>query len=272
MEIKDKVIIVTGAANGIGEALCRRFVQEKADAVVMTDIEGDRLKGVADELGALAITVDVRKESDIIHAVEETENRFGRVDLFCSNAGVGDADVPGWTAASSPNEIWQKQWEIHVMSHVYAARAVLPGMIKRGEGYLLNTSSAAGLLNQIGCAAYSATKHAAVGYAESLAITHGSDGIRVSVLCPQAVRTRLVEDSEEGSAAVDGTMEPEDVAECVVQALAEERFMILPHEEVATYFQRKASDYGRWINGMQRLKEKVLPYMIEQMKKKFSGS
>jgi NAD(P)-dependent dehydrogenase (short-subunit alcohol dehydrogenase family) len=174
----------------------------------MTDFEEERLKSVADELGALAIKVDVSKESDIIHAVKETEKQFGRVDLFCSNAGISDADVPGWTAASSPDNVWQKQWEVHVMAHVYAARAVLPGMIERGKGYLLNTASAAGLLNQIGCAAYSTTKHAAVGFAESLAITHGSDGIKVSVICPQAVKTRMIETSEEGSASVDGVLSP----------------------------------------------------------------
>lgn len=272
MHIKDKVIIVTGAANGIGEALCRRFVQENARAVVMTDIDQDRLDTIATELGALGIKADVTKESDIINAVKETETRFGTVDLFCSNAGIIMSDEPDWTAASSPNTVWQKAWEVHVMAHVYAARAVLPSMIKRGSGYFLNTASAAGLLNQIGSAPYSVTKHAAIGFAESLAITHGSDGIKVSVLCPQAVRTQMVADAEDGSASIDGILEPEDVAEYTVQGLAEEKFLILPHPKVETYFQRKASDYDRWIKGMQRLKENVLPYMIEQTKKKNKGS
>ena len=267
MQIKDKVIVVTGGANGIGEAMCRRFVQEKARAVVVSDIDADRVNNVAEELGAIGIQADVTVESDIIRVVEKTIKEAGPIDLFCSNAGIISNDAPGWTAASCDNGTWQKSWEIHVMAHVYAARAVLPGMIERGKGYLLNTSSAAGLLNQIGSGPYSATKHAAVGFAESLAITHLSDGIKVSVLCPQAVRTRMVEGSEDGSASVDGIMEPEDLVEHLIQGLEKEIFMILPHPEVKTYFQRKASDYDRWIKGMARLKESMLPYMIEQEKK-----
>jgi NAD(P)-dependent dehydrogenase (short-subunit alcohol dehydrogenase family) len=261
MHVKDKVIVVTGGANGIGEALCRRFVKEGARAVVAADLDEERVKTVASELGIMGIKVDVAKEADIVNLVETTEKQIGPIDLFCSNAGIISSDAPGWTAASADNTIWQKSWEIHVMAHVYAARAVLPYMIARGEGYLLNTSSAAGLLNQIGSAPYSTTKHAAIGFAEALAITHGDDGIKVSVLCPQAVRTQMVAGSEGGSAAVDGIMEPEDVAECVVQGLAEETFLILPHPEVKTYYQRKASDYNRWINGMRRFAQKIIPYM-----------
>ncbi len=257
MRVKDKVIVVTGGANGIGEALCRRFVKDEARAVVVVDIDEQRVKTVADELGSLGIKADVTVESDIINVVEKTETQFGPIDLFCSNAGIISTDAPDWTAASCSNEIWQKSWEIHVMGHVYAARAVLPGMIKRGQGYLLNTASAAGLLNQIGSAPYSVTKHAAIGFAESLAITHGDDGIKISVLCPQAVRTQMTIGAEGSSASVDGIMEPEEVAECVIQGLAEETFLILPHKEVKTYYQRKASDYDRWIAGMRRLRQKV---------------
>ncbi len=267
MQIKDKVIVVTGGANGIGEAMCRRFVKEKARAVVVTDIDEKRVKEVASELSCFGIRADVTVESDIIDVVEKTEKEVGPIDLFCSNAGIISSDAPGWTAASSDNRIWQKSWEIHVMAHVYAARAVLPGMIERKEGYLLNTSSAAGLLNQIGSAPYSVTKHAAVGFAESLAITHQCDGIKVSVLCPQAVRTQMVKGGEDGSASVDGIMEPDDVVECVIQGLAEETFLILPHPEVKTYYQRKASDYDRWLKGMARLKDNVLPYMVKQEKR-----
>ena len=257
MQVKDKVIVVTGGANGIGEALCHRFVKEEARAVVVADIDAERVKTVADELDVLGVRTDVTSETDIVNLVKQTEKAFGPIDLFCSNAGIISDDSPDWTAASSPNDIWQKSWEIHVMAHVYAARAVLPGMIARQEGYLLNVASAAGLLNQIGSAPYSATKHAAVGYAEALAITHGNDGIKVSVVCPQAVRTQMVKGAEDGSASVDGILEPADVAESVIQGLAEESFLILPHPEVKTYFQRKASDYDRWIKGMARLRNKL---------------
>ena len=263
MQVKDKIIVVTGGANGIGEAMCRRFLQEEARAVVAADLDEERLKTVASELGIPGIKVDVTNESDIVNLVGTTEKQIGPIDLFCSNAGIISTDAPGWTAASADNTIWQKSWEIHVMAHVYAARAVLPGMTARGKGYLLNTSSAAGLLNQIGSAPYSVTKHAAIGFAEALAITHGDDGIKVSVLCPQAVNTRMVGGAEGGSAAVDGILEPEDVAECVIQGLAEETFLILPHPTVKTYYQRKASDYDRWINGMCRFARKIIPYMKE---------
>jgi len=259
MQVKDKVVVVTGGANGIGEAMCRRFTAEKARAVVVTDIDAERVQIVANELGAFGLRADVTVESDLVDVVEQTENRFGPIDLFCSNAGIISTDEPDWLATSCPNALWQKSWEVHVMAHVYAARAVLPGMIARGSGYLLNTASAAGLLNQVGSAAYSVTKHAAVGFSEALAITHSHQGIRVSVLCPQAVRTRMVAGHEEGSASVDGMLEPEQVAACVIQGLAEEKFLIMPHPEVQTYYQRKASDYDRWLSGMNRLRQKLVP-------------
>ena len=257
MRVEGKVAVVTGGANGIGEALGRRFVKEGARGVALADIDGEKVKTVADELGALGIQADVTAEADIVNLVKQTEKAFGPIDLFCSNAGIISSDAPDFTAASAPNDVWQKSWEIHVMAHVYAARAVLPGMVQRGEGYLLNVASAAGLLNQIGSAPYSATKHAAVGYAEALAITHGGDGIKVSVVCPQAVRTQMVQGNEDGSASVDGIIAPEDVAESVIQGLAKEIFLILPHPEVKTYYQRKASDYDRWISGMVRFRDKV---------------
>ena len=257
MQIKDKVIVVTGGANGIGEALGRRFKKEGARGVALADIDGERVKTVAGELDALGLQADVTAEADIVNVVEKTEKALGPIDLFCSNAGIISSDAPGWTAASAPDEVWQKSWEIHVMAHVYAARAVLPGMIERGAGYLLNVASAAGLLNQIGSAPYSVTKHAAVGYAEALAITHASDNIKVSVVCPQAVRTQMVAGNEDGSASVDGIIEPGDVAESVIKGLARETFLILPHPEVETYYQRKASDYDRWISGMVRFRDKL---------------
>jgi NAD(P)-dependent dehydrogenase (short-subunit alcohol dehydrogenase family) len=257
MHVKDKVVVVTGGANGIGAALGRRFKKEGARGVALADIDGENVRVVADELDALGVQADVTSEADIANLVEKTEKALGPIDLFCSNAGIISSDAPGWTAASAPDDVWQKSWEIHVMAHVYAARVVLPGMIERGEGYLLNVASAAGLLNQIGSAPYSVTKHAAVGYAEALAITHGGEGIKVSVVCPQAVRTQMVQGNEDGSASVDGIIEPEDVAESVIQGLAEETFLILPHPEVKTYYQRKASDYDRWISGMVRFRDKL---------------
>jgi NAD(P)-dependent dehydrogenase (short-subunit alcohol dehydrogenase family) len=255
VEIKDKVVVVTGAASGIGAALCRRFQLEGARAVVVADLDGDGARQVAEEIGGLGLQTDVAVEADIVRLVQETENQCGPIDLFCSNAGVAYADEPGGTAASCSNENWQKAWGINVMAHVYAARAVLPGMINRGAGYMLNTVSAAGLLNQIGSAPYSTTKHAAIGFAESLAITHGDDGIKVSVICPQAVATPMLGDFDDGGPqGVDGIITPEDVADSVIEGLARESFLILPHEEVRLYMQRKISDYDRWLKGMRRLR------------------
>ncbi|MCP4628753.1 MAG: SDR family oxidoreductase [bacterium] len=256
MQIKDKVVVVTGGASGIGAALCRRFQREGARAVVVADLDGDGARQVAEEIGGLGLKTDVAVEADIVRLVQETQNQCGPIDLFCSNAGVAYGDEPGGTAAGCSNENWQKAWNINVMAHVYAARAVLPGMIARGAGYLLNTVSAAGLLNQIGSAPYSTTKHAAIGFAESLAITHGDDGIKVSVICPQAVATPMLGDFENGGPqGVDGIIAPEDVAESVIQGLARESFLILPHEEVRLYMQRKTSDYDRWLKGMRRLRQ-----------------
>jgi NAD(P)-dependent dehydrogenase (short-subunit alcohol dehydrogenase family) len=255
MQIKDKVVVVTGGGNGIGKALCERFASEGAAHVVVADLEQDSAQAVASALGGTAWTVNVREESQIAAMVDDVLDKHGRIDLFCSNAGIIATDGPPWYATSASNDTWQAMWDIHVMSHVYAARACLPSMIERGEGYFLNTASAAGLLNQIGDAAYSTTKHAAVGFAEALAITHGDDGIRVSCLCPQAVATRMIGVVEDGgTAGVDGVLPPSSVADAVVEGLAEERFLILPHPEVATYRERKTADYDRWLGGMRKLR------------------
>lgn len=252
MELKDKVVIVTGGANGIGRALCRRFSQEGARGIVVADLDEQGARVVAEEIGGLAVAVDVRRQSDIEKAVEAAEKKFGPVDLFCSNAGIA---TDGGLEVSDDD--WQRIWQINFMAHVYAARAVLPRMLERGDGYLLQTASAAGLLSQIGSAPYSVTKHAAVSFAEWLAITYGDQGIKVSCLCPQGVRTRMLEEAEKGEFLREGALEPEEVAGVVVQALAEERFLILPHPEVAEYFRRKAADYDRWIRGMQRLQKHI---------------
>ena len=257
MDLKEKVVVVTGGGNGIGKALCERFAGEGARHVAVADLEEDAAQSVAEVIGGRGYAVDVRDETQVSTLIAAVEAEQGRIDLFCSNAGVIALDGPPWYATSAANDTWQAMWEIHVMSHVYAARACLPGMIERGEGYFLNTASAAGLLNQIGDAAYSTTKHAAIGFAEALAITHGDDGIRVSCLCPQAVATRMIGVVEDGgTAGVDGVITPEDVAEAVIAGIADERFLILPHAAVATYRERKTADYDRWIGGMRKLRRK----------------
>ncbi len=257
MELKDKIAVVTGGASGIGEALCRRFHKEGAKGVVVVDMNAEDTKRVADEIGGIAMVADVSNESDIQRVVRDTEKQLGPIDVFCSNAGIMVADPSH--IASAKNEDWERIWQINVMAHIYAARAVLPGMIERGDGYILSTSSAAGLLSQIGSAPYSVTKHAAIGFAESVAIAHGDDGIKVSVICPQAVRTGMTKNTNGGGVAGgDGMLEPDDLAETTIQGMREERFLILPHPQVQTYMERKVSDYDRWIKGMQRWRSKFV--------------
>ena len=250
MRIDGKCVVVTGAASGIGAALARRFAADGARGVVLADRQRDLLEAVAAEIpGSLAVECDVTDESQLRAVVEQAEARFGAIDLFCSNAGIV---VPGGADAS--DEIWRRSLDVNVMAHVYAARIMVPRMIEQGGGYLLQTASAAGLLTQIGSAPYSVTKHAALALAEWLAITYGEQGIKVSVLAPQAVRTAMTAGIENGGVAgVDGMLEPDAVADAVVRGLAAESFLILPHAEVLEYFRRKASDYDRWIGGMQRL-------------------
>ena len=257
MNVKDKVVVVTGGANGIGEALCRRFAREGAK-VVVSDIEGGRTASVADEIGGLAIKADVTREPEVINLINEAEETYGPIDLLCSNAGIAVWDGPTFWATEASNEDWQRSWEINVMGHIYASRAVLPSMTARKEGYIMITASAAGLLSQIGSAPYSVTKHAAIGYAETLAISHGNDGIKVSALCPQAVNTALLEGRTSGAESVDGIMEPDELADHVIEGLADEKFLILPHKTVTTYVQRKTTDYDRWLSGMRRFRETVL--------------
>lgn len=250
MKLKNKVAVVTGGANGIGRALCERFAAEGARGVVIADLDIERAETLAKEIGGLAIKTNVAVEADIVNLVARAIEAYGAIDLFCSNAGIG---TPG--GADEPNQIWQRIWEVNVMAHIYAARHVLPGMLARGEGYILATASAAGLLTQIGSAPYSVTKHAAVAFAEWLSITHSDAGIRVSCLCPQGVNTDLLRRSAGGPGEFlrANALEPSDVAEAVVRALDEERFLVLPHPEVAEYFSRKATDYDRWLRGMRRL-------------------
>jgi len=250
MKLEGKVAVVTGGASGIGRALCRRFAVEGARGIVVADRDGVAAAAVAKEIGGMAIETNVARESDIARLVGDVIARFGGIDLFCSNAGIM---VEGGPEAEDAD--WQRIWEINVMAHVYGARAVLPGMLERGSGYLLNTVSAAGLLTLIGSAPYSVTKHAALGFAEWLAITYGDRGIKVSVICPQGVRTAMLPDSDTGPAKLlkATAVTAEHVAEEVIRGLEEEKFLILPHPEVAEYFRHKAGDYERWLRGMRKL-------------------
>jgi len=257
LKLKDKVIVVTGGASGIGEACSRKFKTAGAKVVVVVDRNAEGAKRVADEIGGVAMTADVASEADIIRVINDTETQFGPIDLFFSNAGIGIPD--GETAAGASNEAWQNIWEINVMSHVYAARALLPKMIERGEGYLLSTASAAGLLSQIGSAGYSVTKAGAVAFAENISIMHGDQGVKVSVFCPQAVLTEMTRNSQGGGVAgVDGMMQADEVADIVVDGIDAETFLILSHPEVQTYMERKIGDRDRWIGGMRRLRDRFL--------------
>jgi len=263
MRVEAKHVLVTGGAHGIGRALCRRFHHEGARAVTVVDLERAAAESAAEEIGGLAIQADVSREEDIRGAIAHAAESRGPIDLLCSNAGVAFSDAPGWMATSQTDSQWEKIWRINVMAHVWAARAVLPGMIERRGGYLLHTVSAAGLLNQIGDAAYSTTKHAALGFAESVAITHGDQGIGVSVLCPQAVATRMFLGEEFEAAAqaamADGVLSAEEVADSAVRGLEAESFLILPHPKVLEYLQRKTSDYDRWLAGMRRFRRRLVP-------------
>ena len=255
MEIRDSRVVVTGAASGIGRALAHRFACEGARLVVAVDLDGEAARALAAEIGGIGLRADVGRHEDVAAVVDEIEAEHGPIDLFCSNAGIlilGGEEVP--------DDDWQRIWDVNVMAHIHAARALVPRMLARGGGYLLNTASDAGLLSQIGSAPYSVTKHAAVAFAEWLSITYGDRGLKVSVLCPQAVRTAMLGGSEDaGSAGVDGILEPDQVADCVIDGVRAERFLLLPHGEVAEYVVRKANDPERWLRGMRRLQSRVMP-------------
>jgi NAD(P)-dependent dehydrogenase (short-subunit alcohol dehydrogenase family) len=249
MKIQNAVCVITGGSGGIGKAMAAAFLEAGAEAVVLADLDASAVQHAATELNCEGRVCNVTDESDIVDLVRHCESRYGRIDLFCSNAGAGGEGV----LTDAENAVWQLQWELHVMSHVYAARAVLPGMLERGQGYLLNTASAAGLLAALGSGPYSVTKAAAVKLAEFIAITHGDDGIGVSVLCPQGVNTAMAPRSL-GDGQTDGIIEPEALAQTVLEALEAERFHVLPHPEVEDYVRRKGDDIDRWLHGMRRLK------------------
>lgn len=251
MDLKDKIIVITGAASGIGRSMAERFAKEGAKKIVCADLNIEGAQATAKSIDGVAFCVDVAVESEIKAMIDTVENDIGPIDLFCSNAGIlmsGGVEVP--------NDDWQKIWDINVMSHVIAARHLVPLMIARGGGYLLNTASAAGLLNQVGSAPYGVTKHAAVGLAEWLSLTYGDKGIKVSVLCPQAVRTEMTRGLEDSVASVDGMTEPEDVAEACLETIRQETFLVLPHPEVLGYMRAKTDNYDRWLGGMRKLNRK----------------
>jgi NAD(P)-dependent dehydrogenase (short-subunit alcohol dehydrogenase family) len=252
MEVRGKVIAITGGGNGIGRALARRFASDGAKHVAVADLNEAAAAAVAKEIGGLGMGVDVTNEAQLLQFIDAVERELGPIDLFVSNAGVARGG-----GLETSIDVWRQVMDVNLMSHVYAARALVPRMIARGGGYLLNTASAAGLLAQIGNVTYSVSKNAAVAFAEWLSITHGHEGIKVSILCPQAVRTDML-GGDGGAESVDGVISPEQVAEAVVQGLAAEKTLILPHPVVAEYVNRRAGDRDRWIGGMRRLQQKLI--------------
>lgn len=248
MDLKDKIIVVTGAASGIGAGLARRFAAEGAKAVVCSDVNEAGAEAIADEIGGVAIAADIGVEAGVKTLIDRTEAEVGPIDLFCNNAGILTLGGP-----ETPDDEWDKIIDINVKSHIWSARHLVPKMIERGGGYFLNTASAAGLLSQVGSMPYAVTKHAAVAVGEWIAFTYADHGIKVSMLCPQAVRSKMTEGHEEGVASMDGMLEPADAAEACVRAIEEERFLALPHDTVLGYMRKKTENYDRWIGGMTKL-------------------
>ncbi len=253
MEMKNRVAVITGGSGGIGKAMAKAFLAEGARAIVLADLNQQAVDAAAEELGCEGMACDVTDEAAVAALTQDVIKKHGQIDLFCSNAGAGGEGV----LTDASNAVWQMQWDLHVMAHLYAARAVLPSMLERGEGYLLNTASAAGLLAALGSGPYTVTKAAAVKLAEFLAITHGDEGIKVSVLCPQGVNTAMAPRSL-GDGQTDGIIEADELANTVVETLREERFYVLPHPEVGDYVRRKGDDVDRWLHGMRRLRSKTL--------------
>jgi NAD(P)-dependent dehydrogenase (short-subunit alcohol dehydrogenase family) len=258
VDVQNKIVVVTGAAAGIGRALAVAAKAVGAKAVVAADLDLKGAEETARMVGGRGFACDVSKDAQVRRLIDTVEAEVGSIDLFCSNAGIGGFGGDPANAASAPNESWQTAWEVNVMAHVYAARALVPKMVARGGGYFLNTVSAAGVLNQVGGAVYGTTKHAAIGFAENLAFSHRNDGIRVSVLCPQGVDTALLRASGSGPQFNDGVITPEQCAAAAMAGIKAETFCILPHPIVLKYMQNKTSDYDRWIAGMAKLNTALL--------------
>src|SRR5436305_2972359 len=258
MQVAGKIVVVTGGANGIGRALCEAFHRAGAAKVIVADLDLAGAEAVAASNGGAAFKCDVGKEADIRHLIEETERKFGPIALFCSNAGIGGGFDPlSENAGGSSDEPFTRSWAVHVMAHVYAARHLIPRMKARGGGYFLNTISAAGLLSQVGSPAYSTTKHAAVGFAENLAISHKADNIKVSILCPQGVDTNMLRSIPKGPQSGDGDLSPEQVAQDALAGIEQETFVILPHPQVLDYMRKKTENYDRWIGGMAKIQART---------------
>jgi NAD(P)-dependent dehydrogenase (short-subunit alcohol dehydrogenase family) len=258
MQVAGRVVVVTGGGNGIGKALCEEFRRAGAAKVIVADLDSNAARAVAATLDGAAFKCDVAQEKDIFHVIDETERQFGPIGLFCSNAGIGGGFDPlSQNAGGTSDEPWARSWAIHVMAHVYAARHLVPRYKARGGGYFLNTISAAGLLSQVGSPAYSTTKHAAVGFAENLAISHKADNIRVSILCPQGVDTNLLRSVPRGPQSGDGDLAPEQVAKDALAGIEQETFLILPHPQVLGYMRKKTENYDRWIGGMAKIQAKM---------------
>jgi NAD(P)-dependent dehydrogenase (short-subunit alcohol dehydrogenase family) len=258
MQVTGKIVVVTGGANGIGRALCEAFHRAGAAKVVVADLDLPGAEAVAASINGAASKCDVGQEKDIVRVIEGTERNFGPIALFCSNAGIGGGfDPMSVNAGGSSDEPFAKSWAVHVMAHIYAARHLIPRMKARGGGYFLNTISAAGLLSQVGSPAYSTTKHAAVGFAENLAISHKADGIRVSILCPQGVDTNMLRAIPKGPQSGDGDLSPEQVAQDALNGIEQETFVILPHPQVLGYMRKKTENYDRWIAGMAKIQARM---------------
>jgi NAD(P)-dependent dehydrogenase (short-subunit alcohol dehydrogenase family) len=258
MQLSGKIVVVTGGANGIGRALCEAFHRAGATKVIVADLDVAGARTVAASVDGAAFKCDVAQEKDIIHVIAETERLFGPISLFCSNAGIGGGfDPKSENAGGTSDEPFARSWAIHVMAHVYAARHLIPRFKARGQGYFLNTISAAGLLSQVGSPAYSTTKHAAVGFAENLAISHRADGIKVSILCPQGVDTDMLRSIPRGPQSGDGDLSPEQVAKDALLGIEQETFLILPHPQVLGYMRKKTENYDRWISGMAKIQARM---------------
>jgi NAD(P)-dependent dehydrogenase (short-subunit alcohol dehydrogenase family) len=258
MQVSGKVVVVTGGANGIGRALCEAFHRAGAAKVVVADKESAGARAVAGLIGGAAFKCDVAQEKDVLHVIEATERMFGPIALFCSNAGIGGGFDPcSENAGGDSDEPFARSFAIHVMAHVYAARHLVPRFKARGGGYFLNTISAAGLLSQVGSPAYSTTKHAAVGFAENLAISHKAHGIKVSILCPQGVDTNMLRSIPKGPQSGDGDLSPEQVAQDALTGIEQETFLILPHPQVLGYMRKKTENYDRWISGMAKIQARM---------------